>query len=113
MKAHHAGKAKKFHGVGYHARTNRFVGRVSHNGKPRGKTFRTATEAAAAVDSFSHYVEKQNRPRNFKGTPKKIDWPEMPWKAAGGHAALEAQRAHKMTLKKLVQKRKKVVKRKK
>merc|ERR1719473_557242 len=78
MKSEFAGKAKKFHGVGYHARTNKFVARVNHNGKQRGKTFFTAERAAAAVDSFSHYVEKQNRPRNFSGTPKKIDWPEMP-----------------------------------
>ena len=76
-----------------------------------GKTFATAREAAEGFDSFSHYVEKQSKPKNFKGTPKKIDWPEMPSRKAGGAAAIAAQLAARRVVgKKQIKKRKKWMK---
>merc|ERR1712058_107082 len=101
---------KKYNGVLYHARKNKFEAVVKHKDKSRRKTFPTAKEAAEAFDSFSHYVEKQKKPRNFAGTPKKIEWPEMPHRAAGGAAAVAAQVAHRRIVgkkaKKQIKKRK-------
>jgi len=107
-------EAKKYHGVGFHAKKGKFEMKVKQDGKEIRKTFATAREAAEAADSFSIHVKQQKFPLNFPGkVPKKMEFKKKPNMAKGGRNAIKAQVEYReKKMKKTIGKRKNKSKRK-